>query len=177
MRKQPSENSIAVLRAVVEGKSLVEAGRLISRSPTTAGQHLIKACRAIGMPSDLSEIRKNKAAYLGKIKDVQTSLVTDLNHKIASNLEHALKIPKSQNLTPQYASNISASQLAHEGLTYIAIAEIQMWLRRNGLSLKQKPPQAGHETVAVKRAVALLDAFHFDAKSIQKQLANLESSN
>lgn len=176
MRKLASENSIAVLRAVAEGKSLAEAGRLVSRSSTTARQLLSEACRAISLPSEISEIRKHKANYLEKINRLPVIPVLDLNHKIANNLSDVLRI-SLKDITPKYTSNISASQLAQHGLTFTAISEVQIWLKKHGLSLKKKVPQTNNETVAVTRAVALLDAFHFDVRLVQQQLANLESSD
>jgi hypothetical protein len=177
MRSRPSEKSIIVLRAVADGKSLAEAGKLIGRSATTVRQMLFRLCRAIQMPSDISEIQSNKVAYLQIIGDMQLKPDIKLNHKIAYNLLKALKISDQEELTPKYVSNVSAFQLLDEGLTLTAVADVQIWLVQHGLSLKPKPPQNQTEMVAVKRSIALLDAFHFDAKIIRQQIAQLESND
>lgn len=172
-----SENHIIAFKAVAEGTSLAQTGKLIGKSSTTVNQYLAQVCRAIQIPFDLSEIRKNKSSHLEKINHVRTQPVLDLNHKVANNLQSALKIASPQDLTPKYASNVAASQLLTAKLTLIAVADTQIWLSKSGLSLKKKPPQTHIELNAAKRAIALLDAFHFDTKLLQQQLAHLETTH
>jgi hypothetical protein len=78
-------------------------------------------------------------------------------------------------LSPKYISNISASQLLESGLTFVAVGELQAWLVGHQLSLKRSPPQSPGEVKAVKHAIEILDAFHFDTNLVRKQLAVLLS--
>lgn len=109
-----------------------------------------------------------------RLKDVEKDHpALQLNHKIAYNLTEALKLRNIEELTPRYLSNISAAQLLSAGVTLVAVSDAQQWLVKNGASLKRRPPESSVEIQAVQRAVATLDAFHFDTESIRSQLSFL----
>lgn len=113
-----------------------------------------------------------------RLKDLDRNHpANELNHKIAYNLVHALKLKSLEELTPDYLSNICASQLMAAGITMTAVAETQMWLKRHGHSLQRKPPENWLEIQAIKRSIAILDAFYFDAGAVQTQLERFESDD
>ncbi|MDL2284966.1 hypothetical protein LJC19_07490 [Oxalobacter sp. OttesenSCG-928-P03] len=167
----------SVLRAVAEGKTLTEAGKLIGVKATRASQLLSKICRELKLPNDLSEIRSRKEEYIQKIISTEDNQLPPINQNIAYSLAKALRLKKVGDLTPQYLSNISASQLVNAGVTFIALADAQRWLVRQGMSLKRHPPENKTEILAVQRAIATLDAFHFDTSLVRSQLHYLESND
>jgi hypothetical protein len=174
MEIQIPSRSKTVLIEVAAGKSLAQAGKAIGKSGTTANQVLAKLCRTIQMPHSLSEIRENKEEYFKKIEALSTnSSVEQLAPNMAKNLASALQLRQLAELTPDYVSNVTASQLLSAGLSLIAVAEVQIWLTKSGKSLSRKPPNNQTETSAASRAIALLDAFQFETKAIHKQLAHL----
>lgn len=165
-----------VLRSIAEGKTLAEAGKAIGTSGGRASQLLAKICRELKLPNDVAEIRRRKDEYLRQIGSANHP-VSQLNPKIAENLARALRLKNVEGLTPEYLSNISASQLLNANQTLVAVAEAQEWLVHNGTSLKRRPPEGKTEMQAVKRAIATLDTFQFDTAIVRKQFRHLQDGD
>lgn len=113
-----------------------------------------------------------------RLRDVEKGHpILQLNPKVAHSLASALGLKQMDELTPKYLSNISAAQLLSAGVTMIAISDAQQWLVKNGTSLKRRPPESNDEMQAVQRAIATLDAFHFDTEGVRSQLNFLQEGN
>ncbi|QNM95512.1 hypothetical protein [Chitinimonas koreensis] len=166
-----------MLRAVAEGQTLADAGQLIGKSAGWAGRLLSQACREIGLPSEIRTIRDRKDEYLEKLGEPERNPVDELNSKVAVNLASALRLKGVGELTPVYLSNITASQLLGEDQTPVAVAEAQDWLVRHGTSLRRKPPESEMEMREVRRAIAILDAFHFDVAHLRAQYEHLQCND
>ena len=87
-------------------------------------------------------------------------------------LVQILKLKDEKELTPQYLSNFTASQLTSVGITPVAIVEIQEWLSHFKLSLKIKAPQNEDDVKKVKQAIAVLEVFQFDTRAVNEQLTH-----
>lgn len=159
-----------VLRAIAEGKTLNDAGKLIGVSGNRASQLLYRICRELDLPSEIADIRRQKEECIKKLEGLENSTLAELNPKIAENLARVLRLGKVEDLTPEYLSNLSASQLLTANLTLVAVAEAQEWLVKNGTSLKRRPPEGKVEMQAVQRAISTLDAFQFDTTLVRSQL-------
>jgi len=85
-----------------------------------------------------------------------------------------LKLRSTDELTPQYVSNISAETLLSNGFTETGLVEIQEWLLANGLSCKRKLPEKDEYLRTIKKAIVLLDAFGLDVSHAKEQLKNLD---
>lgn len=164
-----------VLRAVAEGRTLKEAGAAVGVGGNAARGMLYRICRELRLPSSLSDIRNNKEACLAALGVSEDHPVIELNSKIAYSLQEALRLKTAEEVAPKYVSNLSASQLLANGLTPTAVSDIQCWLVQHGTSLRRKAPEEGAETTLVRRAIDLLDAFHFDTKKVQEQFDHLIS--
>lgn len=159
-----------VLRAIAEGKTLNDAGKSIGVSGNRASQLLYRICRELDLPSEIADIRRHKEECVKKIEGLENSTLAELHPKIAENLARVLRLGKVEDLTPEYLSNLSASQLLTANLTLVAVAEAQEWLVKNGTSLKRRPPEGNVEMQAVQRAISTLDAFQFDTTLVRSQL-------
>jgi hypothetical protein len=168
--------SIAVLKAIVAGKTLVEAGEVVNVGTGRARELLFKICREFRLPYVVSEIKSNPKPYLEKLDNLPENLLIGLRSQLVEDLVNVLKVKNLSELSPKYISNISASQLLESGLTLVAVGELQAWLVGHQLSLKRSPPQSNAEIKAVKHAIEILDAFHFDTKLVRKQLGILLTS-
>ena len=166
---------VAVLRAIVNGQTFVEAGKSLGIGGARARQLLFAACRELKLPNEVSEIRARKKEYLSLLNTIEENPIWELNPNITKALVKTLKLKRGDYPTLTMLSNISASQLFQNGQTIISIAEIQRFMVRHETSLKLKPPQSEKELLEVERAIAILDAFFFDTQMVKKQLLHVKN--
>ena len=79
----------------------------------------------------------------------------------------------SRQLTPAVLAQVSASQLINQGVSIIALADLQEWLLKHDLSLMHGPPITDIDFREARKAIALLDAFDFDTESLEWQMNHL----
>lgn len=169
-----NDKRAAMLKCVAEGGTLKEAGATASISATRASQLLARLCREMKLPSSVDDIRADPKKYLAQLEELKQKPQFELRKALVHDLIFKLKLKAPADLTPKYVSNISASQLFSNGISLVAVTEIQEWLSRQGLSLKRRPPETDREVTEVKRAIALLDVYHFDIAILREQLQHLE---
>lgn len=167
-------NKIIVLKAVVAGSTLSQAGASVGISASRARDMLPRICREIGLSSSIKDIRSSPDIYIKAINNLEKKPVIDLRSRLISSLISVLQLNDVNDLTPQYLSNITSSQLIERGVSMIAISEIQEWLSSNDTSLKQSQPKNNSEIKMVKQAIAILDSFKFDTSFIKDQLSNID---
>lgn len=172
-----NDRKAAILKCVAEGGTLKEAGAAASIGGERARQLLAKLCRELKLPSALNDIRADPQQYLTRLEEFERKPQFELRKALVRDLVSKLKLKTEVDLTPKYVSNISTSQLLSNGITLVAVTEIQEWLSKHGLSLKRRPPETDKEITEVKRAIALLDAYHFDTAILREQLQHLEGED
>lgn len=173
-----NEKQISILRAVAGGSTIKAAGETVDVSATRASQHLARICRQLGLSRELNDIRINPSIYLQKLDIVLASTpALGLRRDLVQRLVTLLKLKSEADLTPGYLANISAQVLLNNGVTYVAISEIQEWLLEHSCSLKRTPPETAKEITEVKRAIFLLDAYYFDTANLKKQLHSFLGQN
>lgn len=172
-----NDRRAVILKCVAEGGSLKDAGATASIGEGRARQLLARICRDLGLSSSVDDIHADPKKYLSQLEKFTKRPQLELRKALAHNLIFKLKLKTEADLTPKYVSNISASQLLGCGISLIAVTEIQEWLSKHSLSLKRRPPETDKEITEVKRAIALLDAYHFDITTLKEQLQHLEGEN
>jgi len=172
----PNSKKAEILRAVAGGANLKEAADSLGiDSGSRARDLLSRLCREMKMPDSVKDIQANPRAYLDKIDEMARSPRFELRRDLVKRLMQVLRVRDALEITPQYLSNITASQLLQNGLTTVAIAELQEWLSKHDLSLKKRAPESDQEVKEVRRALALLEAFHLDTENARRQLSHLLS--
>lgn len=171
----PNSRKAEILKAVASGASLKEAADSAGISGSRARDLLSRICREMQMPDSVKDIQANPCAYLDKIDEMARSPRFELRRDLVKRLMQALRVRDVLEITPQYVSNITASQLLQHGITTLAITELQDWLSGHGLSLKKCAPKSDQEVKEVRRALALLEVFHFDTENARRQLSHLLS--
>ncbi|MGL5632608.1 MAG: hypothetical protein ACRDD3_09615 [Azovibrio sp.] len=172
-----NDRKIMVLQHVAEGGTIKEAGAAAFISAGRASQLLANLCRELKLSSSLADIRTDPKKYLTRLEEFKHRPQFELRKSLVHDLIFKLKLKSEDDLTPKYVANISASQMLNSGVTLLAVTEIQEWLSKRGLSLKRRPPETNKELTEVKRAIAVLDVYHFDTAFLRKQLQNLEGEN
>ena len=167
----------AIIRAIAHGSTLKAAGEAIGLKSTRASQVLNKYCRQIGLPGVVADIKNNPSVYLEKIEITQEIDQSPLARNSINDLVYKLKLSSTEQLTPKYLSNVTATQLLAAGVTLVTISDLQDWLKNTGHSLKRHPPETNDATKAIKRAINLLDAFYFDVSSINEQFKHFTNAN
>jgi transposase len=168
-----NSKKIAILKTVANGASLAEAATIQGISEGRARNLLNRICRELKMPSSIKEIRSNPQDYSSKIEEIKQEPQPKLRGALIHKLVLVLKLNNPQEVTPQYLSNITASQLLNRDITMIAIIELQQWLSIQGLSLKKQVPKTESEVKAVKGAITILEIYGFDVKAANNQLSHL----
>lgn len=158
-----------VLKAVAAGKTLTSAGEEVGVSSTRARQLLHSICRELRLSDGVKDIRANKDEYLTRLAVIADPPSAELEKRFVGDLMVKLKLADASKLTPQYVSNLTASDLFRCGCTVTAIVTLQSWLKGHGLSLKRSPPETDVEAKEVLRAIRLLDAYQFDTAAIEAQ--------
>ncbi|WP_298621815.1 hypothetical protein [uncultured Zoogloea sp.] len=165
-----------ILRAVAAGKTLKNAGEEAGISAGQTVNNLHRICRALGLPYDLKAIRSNPE-YLSRLDKLLSNPASGLRSLLVDRLVQALLLSTKAELTPEYVSNLTASDLIRSGITLGAIAEIQEWLQGYDRSLRRKAPESDEEIREVRRAISLLNAFYFDTDRLEVQYDNLTGKN
>lgn len=168
-----NDKKAEILKCVANGGTLQAAGASIGVSATRAKQLLARICRELELSSSADEIRAEPEKYFARLDAFKEKPQYELRKALVSNLTSVLRLKVESELTPRYLSNITAAQLINAGVTLVAIGEIQEWLCKHGLSLKRRPPESEKELAEIKRAIAVLDVFHFDISVVNQQLLNL----
>jgi hypothetical protein len=70
-------------------------------------------------------------------------------------------------------AQVTASQLINQGISIVALADLQQWLLKHDLSLRHSPPVTEVDFRGGRKAIALLDAFDFDTESLEWQMNHL----
>ncbi|MGB3423178.1 MAG: hypothetical protein WBF84_00935 [Castellaniella sp.] len=169
----PNSTKAKILRSVADGATLSQAGTAAGISTARARTALGSLCRTLRQRADVEAIQAQPQKYLDALLAFEIKPQFELRKALVDKLEQALRLRSAAELTPQYLSNITASQLLECGVTLVAIAELQKWLYSHDLSLKRRPPKTESDLRETQRAIALLDAFHFDTDILKQQLANL----
>lgn len=167
----PNYKKIEALKVVINGGTLSEAGLAMGVSSTRARDHISRICREFGLSNNVKYIRSNPDEYLSKIETFKDEPKAVLRNALIYKLVTVLRLKNDSELTPEYLSNINASQLMKEGITSIAIVEIQEWLSHTKSSLKISPPQTEDDIKKVRQALSILNVFQFDTKKASEQLA------
>jgi len=170
-----NDRRAAMLKCVAEGGTLKEAGATASISAGRVRQLLANLCRELKLPFSVDGIRADPEKYLGRLEEFKKRPQFELRKALVNDLLFKLNLKTEAELTPKYVSNISASQLLSNRVSLVAVTEIQEWLSKHGLSLKRRPPETDQEITEVKRAIALLDVYHFDTAILREQLQHLEN--
>jgi hypothetical protein len=165
----PNPVKAQVLRDVVNGKSIKQAAVDAGLSQYSANNALFRMCRMLELSHRIENIRAEPQRYLDALDEREQMPDFSLAHRLGV----ALHLRSDTELTPQYLSNITASQLLDRGFTLVAIDELQRWLGGRGFALKRSPPQTAHEIRAVERAITVLEVFHFDTTVVRQQLRHL----
>lgn len=169
---QNIDKKASILRAVASGKTLKEAGAEAGIGAEQAVNHLSRICRALDLRYDLAAIRSNPD-YLSRLDALLSKPSMGLRNQLTMKLVETLKLPDDASLTPQYMSNLSACDLYRNGITTVAIVEIQDWLNGYDLSLRKVAPESDDEIREVRRAIVLLNAFYFDTTNLEVQFDHL----
>lgn len=165
-----------ILRAIAAGKTLKAAGEEAGISAGQAVNNLSRLCRALDLPYDLAGIRSNPE-YLSRLDALLNKPTSGLRAQLVRRLVQVLKVQTEATLTPDYVSNLTASDLFRNGITTIGIAEIQEWLQGYDLSLRMKAPDSDDEIREVRRAISLLNAFYFDTDRLEEQYEHLTGND
>ncbi len=173
----PNYRKVKILQVVLNGGTLSEAGASIEVSQSRARDILYRICREFDLPRDLKYMRSNPDEYLNKIEETKEEPKMMLRALLIDKLVRVLKLKNKDELTPQYLSNLTASQLMSNGITPVAVVEIQEWLSKSELTLKRRAPENDEDIKKVKQAIAILYAFQFDTKILNEQLSHLLESS
>jgi len=169
----PNSVKAQLLRDVANGKSLKQAAADAKLSLYSANNALIRLCRTLNLPHHVKSIQAEPQRYLDALDEREQMPEFSLPFDLAHRLRVALHLRSDTELTPQYLSNITASQLLDCGFSLIAIYELQRWLGAKGFSLKRSPPQTDHEIKEVEKAITVLYLFYFDMTLPQRQLQHV----
>lgn len=167
----------AMLKCVADGGTLREASEMASVSSERARQLLVRLCRELGLPFSVDEVRADPKKYLTRLEEFKKKPQFELRKALVHGLLPKLKLKTETDLTPKYVSNLTASQLLNSGVTLVAVTEIQEWLSTHGLSLTRRPPETDQEIMEIKRAIAILDVFHFNTAILKEQLQHFEGDD
>lgn len=162
------------LIAIARGQSVAEAAKANGLTYAQARGMLPRFCSGLKLRWDLEEVRANPQRYIDAATAVVAAPKNALRKVLRTNLVCQLKLRSSDDLTPQYVSNITAATLLSNGFTETALVEIQEWLLANGLSCKRKFPETDEYIRTVQKAITLLDAFGFDISIPTAQLKNID---
>jgi DNA-binding CsgD family transcriptional regulator len=168
---QSDPRATEILRHVVEGKTLKEAGALIGVGAGQARHLLTKICRQLRMPESLAEIKRDRQSYLIKLPPAQGFSWKGLNANLLTHLISVLHLRSPEEFSPDYASNLTASQLHVAGVSLDSIADLQSWLLQSNRTLRRRPPESDEELQAARRAIDLLDSLQFDVANTRVQFA------
>jgi len=167
------EKKVEILKAVANGSSLSGAGSTVGVSAGSARNALNRLCQVLELSPLVKDIKANPEQYLKKAEELKSAQKPVLRPMLTNKLVSVLKVKDKTQVTPRYLSNITASQLMENGISWVAVTEIQEWLSSSGLSLKPTVPDNDEEIKHVKRAIAVLDAFYFDTELVKEQLNNV----
>lgn len=173
----PDIDKAKILLAIAQGRSVKDAAESIGFKDRQVRNSFPKFCRNLGLRWDTEEIRANPQRYIDAASAIISSPRNFLRRDLRKKLTTFLKLGSPEELTPQYVSNLSVEILFANGLTQNAIADIQEWLQKNGLSLKRKLPDREEYLHITKRAIYILDALGFDISSATPQLKTMENDH
>lgn len=172
----PGFTKAAILRAVLNGSTLVDAARQEHITTARARSALQLLCRRFRLPAEVSDIQAHPERYAQALAGFEASPEIGLGLTLAAKLTAALKLSSPTQVTPAYLSNISATQLLERGLTIVNLHHIETWLSSSGKELKRSPPRTDWEIQDVSKAISLLHTLFFDVSAAKVQLENLLSS-
>ena len=167
----PRESEL--VRLIATGSTLAKAAEALNLSSSWGRIVLARACRKLGMPNGLEDIRARAAEYLAQLPPTQEKPQWVLREALRRDLARGLGLDNAE-VTPRHLANYSATQLRSIGVTETGIAEVQQWLRRHDFFLKHYSVISAAELKALQRAMFLLDAYHFDVAAAKVQLADEE---
>ena len=162
-----------VLRSVIAGCTLAQAGRAEKLSTERARTALHRICELLHLPNDLAAIHAEPDLYLESLAHFESLPQFELRTPLVAKLKQVLGLRSSRQLTPAVLAQVSASQLINQGVSIIALADLQEWMLKHDLSLRHSPPLTDIDFREVRKAIALLDAFDFDTESLEWQMNHL----
>ncbi|WP_333905529.1 hypothetical protein [Delftia acidovorans] len=163
----------SVLRSVIAGCTLAQAGRAEKLSTERARTALNRICELLHLPNDLAAIHAEPQLYLESLAHFESLPQFELRTPLVAKLKQVLGLRSSRQLTPAVLAQVSASQLINQGVSIIALADLQEWLLKHDLSLMHGPPITDIDFREARKAIALLDAFDFDTESLEWQMNHL----
>jgi len=149
---------------------LDQAEKLSTERARTA---LNRICELLHLPNDLAAIHAEPQLYLESLAHFESLPQFELRTPLVAKLKQVLGLRSSRQLTPAVLAQVSASQLINQGVSIIALADLQEWLLKHDLSLMHGPPITDIDFREARKAIALLDAFDFDTESLEWQMNHL----
>ena len=162
-----------VLRSIIAGCTLAQAGRAEKLSTERARTALNRICELLHLPNDLAAIHAEPDLYLESLVHFEGLPQFELRTPLVAKLKQVLGLRSSRQLTPAMLAQVSASQLINQGVSIIALTDLQEWLLKHDLSLRHSPPITDIDFREARKAIALLDAFDFDTESLEWQMNHL----
>jgi hypothetical protein len=172
-----NKQSAEVFRSFLNGSSIAEAAAAADVSYGQARSSIPRMRRRANLPFDYEAMQANPEPYLKWLDGFERDEANELRDGLRRDLVARLSLRSSTELTPKYLSNLSASRLMAAGMTTVAIAETQAWLKRHNLSLKRGAIDDSAAIREINRALLLLDAFGFDVRAASAQLDHVLSDD
>lgn len=171
------QRNAEMFRSIAGGATIVSVAEAHGKSVATVRHSISKICRKIGLPDVLDTIKSDPAAYLDRLDKLLQGEAPSLRSRLVFDLTRRLNLKDEAMVTPSYLANLSVGDLHRQDLTFVAITEIQEWLKSNGTALKRRPPDSEHEIREVRRAITLLDAYCFDTETLEIQFNHLTGAD
>ncbi|ELL4312300.1 hypothetical protein QFP33_001602 [Pseudomonas aeruginosa] len=155
-----------ILLSVAGGMTVPEAARANDVKPAQARASISRICRNAKLSPEIIDIHANPKKYI----DLATKITVDpayaLRKALREQLIDILRLRSPDELTPKYVSNITAEILLKNGITGVAVAEIQEWLMDNNTELKRQAPTSEENIKLARRSALLLTAFGFNVAEV-----------
>lgn len=162
-----------VLRSVIAGCSVAQAGKVEKLGTERARTALNRICELLNLPNDLDAIHAEPDLYLESLAHFESLPQFELRTPLVAKLRQVLGLRSCRQLTPAMLAQVTASQLINQGISIVALADLQQWLLKHDLSLRHSPPVTEVDFREARKAIALLDAFDFDTESLEWQMNHL----
>lgn len=162
-----------VLRSVIAGCSVAQAGKAEKLGTERARTALNRICELLNLPNDLDAIHAEPDLYLESLAHFESLPQFELRTPLVAKLRQVLGLRSCRQLTPAMLAQVTASQLINQGISIVALADLQQWLLKHDLSLRHSPPVTEVDFREARKAIALLDAFDFDTESLEWQMNHL----
>lgn len=159
---------LQIVEAVVGGATFRQAGKLVGLSGARAGKNFDAACKELGIPRDIDELRRQPQTAIEAVrKKRQIPTVTLPEHVLRKLL--APSGYKLNDLTPENIASKAGSDVLHKFGPEVLL-EVHNWLATHGLAMRVTEGDTPHDRAAIDQALVVLKTYGISVNVTQSSL-------